>query len=221
MRRGGFTLVEILVASAVLAVLALGVFRVFGSANRANVQALWYTKAQSEARELLSLIRNDLAKASCPSDVQEMSVVRTPCTATITQGDITLPGADGAVILQFDINKPSISTPTHSGPPGGESTTCALRAFGTTLNYTRQGDAAPAMNKDVCEDVAKITIEVRRNASGAGGAGPPPPSAPVDAYDTDGSVVEITVELRHPQPELFPQSSVIEKTTARIPVPVG
>lgn len=208
MRRRGFTLVEILVASAVLAILAVGIFRVFRSANRANVQALWYTKAQSQARELLSLIRNDLAKAACPSTVTDAAVTRTPCTASITQGETELPGGDGTILMQFDINTPSVSTSVET--KAGTSATCALRAFGNTLNYTREGDAAPAMNKDVCEDVAKVTIEVRANSSSSN-----------DAYDTDGSVVEITVELRHPQPELFPESSVIEKTTARLPVPVG
>ena len=202
-RRSAFTLVEVLMAAAVLSIMAAAAFKIFGSTNRANVQSLWMSKAQNEARALLSLLRNDMSKATCPSTVTDTAVQRDACTFTAAQGASALPG--DKALIEFQINTPEVATATDNTP--GTQSDCALRSFGTTLNYTRQGTGPPALNRDMVEDVVRVEITVRANAG--------------EAFDNGGSVLDIEIEMRHPNVGEFPNVHLIEKTTARVPVPLG
>jgi type II secretory pathway pseudopilin PulG len=206
-QRHAFTLVEIIIGFAIMVVFAAGVFRIFNSANRANAQSLWYSKAQAQARSVLAQVRNDLAQATCPSTVTASSVDRTACSLTYKDGETLLtPGGAEVELLRFSVCTPTIST---GGPEdkGGKESTCVLRAFGTTLNYTREGDALPAMNKDLVTDVVRVLIEVRGNSG--------------EAFDQEGNLVDITLDLQHSNPGQFPHAKLSERSAARAPVPAS
>lgn len=218
--RGAFTLVEILVASAVLALLALGIFRVFRSSNRANVQALWYTRAENQARNTLALVRNDLAKASCRSTVSEADVQRDCSDSYVlhaNQGEIELGGGE-VELLRFAMCEPEVSTGDAAVDKAGGCTYAVLRAIGRTLNYYRESESGrePGMNKDVCEDVQAVAITVEANATSEGDQ-----RQGGRSYNQDGQVVTIALTLTHPQPALFPNARVEQQTVARAPVPLG
>lgn len=214
MRRRAFTLVEVMIGSAVLAVLAIGVFRVFGSANKANVQALWYTNRQAQAREMLNMLRNDLSKAACPSHVTETGVDRGDWSndayfLKVKSGETDLTGGD-TELLRWVIATPHVEVNDPTMDKAATLSTCVLSSRGTTLHYSRQGTAGPNYEKDMVEDVVKVTLEFRAATDGL-----------ATTYDEFGHVVEIQLDLKHSNPQLFPNAHLTEKTTARTQVPTG
>lgn len=194
LRKDGFTLVEILVAFAVFAVLAVGVFQVFSSANRANAQAEWYSGAQNEARNLFSVLRTDMAKASCPNTVTAGGSNWTACAITVVTG---APVADGTVI-SFPINEPDLSA---VGGAGAASSQCTLVKAGRVLTYTRTAGAESALTLQV-DDVDAMTIERS--------------TVEVTGMNSGRSNVRIHLEINHSNPTLFPNARLEEETTARL-----
>ncbi len=220
-RRSAFTLVEVLIGTAVLAVLCLGLWQVFGSASRSGVQSLWYAKAENQARSALALLRNDMAKATAPSRVTASDVDRSEWSNPefhlrhpSGSDPIELASGGGEVeLLRFHICEPEVATGDASVDKPGSRTLCVLRAFGTTLNYYRSGGsgATPDMNQDLVEDVKSIKIEVR----------PAEGTTTQIAGENVGQVVDLELTMVHPQPALFPNAKVVQQTTARAPVPAA
>lgn len=205
--RRGVTILEVLIGAAILSLLSLGIFRVFRGTNRAAAQAAWYTAAEAQARFVLQSLQDDLARAACRSTVREDGVEREECTAGIREGELTLTDGGGETpLFNFPACKPEVQVP--GSEDGGGCTEVVVRAFGRSIHYYRQSETEPGRNidRDVCADVAAIRIDVR-DAAGENA--------------TEGKMVDIELELTHPNPGLFPEARVLQRTSARVAIPVG
>lgn len=211
-KRRAFTLVEVLIGFAVMVVLSVSLFRLFNSANRANTQQIWYTRSQTQARSLLSQLRNDLSQATCPSVVTDGDVTRSCASFSLehTSGTTDLPVASDTRLLAWTVATPDFQTSALTQAPS--IVECVLWASGRTLWYSRTRDTGASgtpklknMNKRMLEDVKSVTIEVKRNSG--------------EAFDLDGHVVEIELEVKHSNEGQFPNAYFREATMARAPVP--
>ena len=205
-----FTMVEILIGTAIVVALMAGLFRIFGSANKSSVQTIWYTQRQNGLRNLFQILQSDLARASGPSEVTDTSAQRLawdqPENHLQFKSGLTTLAAGGAEteLLRFKICKPSIQTSSES--QSAEETLCVLRAFGTTLNYFKSG--TETLNKDIVEDVAEFTLESLDNAS----------SGATEGMNFGGTILNVEAKIVHSTPNLFPNAAFSEKVTARVPV---
>lgn len=210
MNRRAFTLVEILIGSAILVGLLIGLFQIFGATNKASVQSLWYSQRQNGARNLLNVLQSDLSRASGPSTVTDSSVQKdawdSPENHLQYKDGVTAltPGGAEVELLRFKICQPTLSTSMESSP--GSETICVLRAFGTTLNYYKEG--SESMNKDFLKDAAEIDLSVTENAS----------TQATEGFHIGGVIVNLGLKVQHDNPDLYPNAKFEEKVTARAPV---
>jgi len=158
MPKKGFTLTELLIATLVLAIFMLAVFRLQGSMTRTSEIIRWKTESQMKIRRFFKdYVIPDVHRASYPSDVQidktEINGGTAPTDAMKLQyldgGDAAgriyiTPLANGTKLMEWQINTPSINTPVEKKIPMG--VICTVRSYRSkngikdVITYERSGN---------------------------------------------------------------------------------
>lgn len=205
----GFTLVEILIAAAILSLL-LGIgYRVFVGFSRSFQKGNWSLTNQNKLRNALTFIREEMQKAT------SMTVVSMSGTEiTEANYELKLTTADeldgNGVIANW-----AICLPYVSGDPDSPGATfrCNLKLENGGLLYskTRENGSDP-LNKEktyanycIIDDVGKIKIALE----------------PFDPDNTTaGSLVILDIRVNHPDQNAQPNAHVTAQTGAKIEVKV-
>lgn len=233
-RRRGFTLVEALVGTAIMATLSLGVFHVFRSINRQASQGAWYSAAQKQVRNGLKRINDELSKASIytritPSSIElilpngttttdeanhEANYAVQVNTSSEASGDVktyTPNGGDQLLVswLQCAPERTGFSDAEEN--VDGFAAACAVTLSGETLVFSRahqQGDAAQVVEQtiELVENVESVETTYLERAA-----------APDDALER-GTEITLSVTVHHPNTEVFPNTKLTQTITARVPV---
>ncbi len=233
-RRRAFTLVEAIVATGVLSVLAVGIFRVFRSTNRSASLMAFTSAAQKELRNGLKRVHDDLSKAPIYNGITRSSVmVLDPETgaeldtstasaeetaldrfAVLVDGTpddpkIRAPGAGSQDLMYWYQCVPRRTGFSADEQEEGYSISCKLFLEGNTLVLQKD----PAHNPDGAAQ--SQVIELMHNVKSV-------TTAATETADTDGPLVgsEVTLEvsLMHPNEKEFPNSVIQQSISARVPV---
>jgi len=198
---GGFTLVEALIATAIMLVACIGVYELFYSGARTAAVGMWYSKSNIELRNGLRLIRDDLSKASYPSVVTDSDtiVTKTPdYFVNIISGRTDVASGGGGTLITFHMCKPQLNV-AGIAPKASEDVLCQLIVDNKQLRYVRSGGANP-MNKIIISDVNFVELSSEFSS------------------DANKQLISIEIGTIHP---LFEQSKVSEKTGAKVEVKVS
>lgn len=183
----GMTLVEMMVATLLTALIMIMLWKLIGSGSQAAAYGTWYSSRIAELRNGLRMAREDLAKSTYPS-------VITPTTVTVTEADANFyigyktgqtPAGGTVDILRFHICKPDRSSmPAPENLPLADIT-CTLQMRGTVLHYEKAGtgDVKPeeTFDRDLIRDVEWVKCDL------------------IEKNGTDGEAsLVITVRVRHP-----------------------
>ena len=232
--RRGFTRREALLGTAVMAVLALGIFNVFRTTNRQTSQAAWTSAAQRELRTGLKRIHDELAKGAVytrisPSTVEMLDPTSgAPYTGTVAgeeafrethfalvvnstdQTDDTDVHAAGGttILLQW-----SQSIPRREGfaaDAGGAAAACELRLEDDTLvlqrdqTHTFGTETIPGILQELVHNVVSVRVWANDRED---------PNEPLV-----GSEVTLDITVEHPNTEVFTNARIRQTLTARVPV---
>ncbi|HEY9070082.1 MAG TPA: prepilin-type N-terminal cleavage/methylation domain-containing protein [Candidatus Ozemobacteraceae bacterium] len=200
----GFTLLEILIAASVLTIFLTGVYRVYRGVARSFQQTSWSLAMQTEARNGLTFLREEMQRASYKTTISIASVViedskMMKIRSGTTQSDAVL--AEWYIGIPFRTDTPSTGACFKS----------SVAFSGGKLVYTKTLDSGtntgePLFNgKVLMQNLASVTLALE----------------PFDIDDASGTkLVNIIVELRHPMREQYPNTKVIERTAAKVDVKV-
>lgn len=179
-RRRGVTLLEVLVSTAVLAVMVLMVWQLASGTLRAFSTGAWYSATTRELRTGLIRVAEDLSRASYPS-------VLTPTTMVISLDDdrhfthlrtgktdlARAPAGQTLPLIAFWLCRPH-----RTGLPEGQNSErlqiqARLEARGSTLHYRKVahfGEPLPRdlFDADLVHNVASITIDLPDRSPGNG-----------------------------------------------------
>lgn len=174
--RRGFTLIEILVAGAILTVVFVMLFQLFMGGTRAMEYGTWYSNSISQLKVGLRKLREDIGKANFPTIINPTAVDDTKVSdATYFfkfKNGVTTLGAGNVTLMEFYVCKPQRNLPPPNDKPG-EEIRCILEARGKNLHYVKTGAGVNAEeltdgNKIFIQDVEKVEINVRDMAAGSG-----------------------------------------------------
>ncbi|HOY67274.1 MAG TPA: prepilin-type N-terminal cleavage/methylation domain-containing protein [Candidatus Ozemobacteraceae bacterium] len=200
----GFTLLEILIAASVLTIFLTGVYKLYRGVVRSFQQANWSLAMQTEARNGLTFLREEMQRASYKTTISIGSVVvDEEKTMKIRQGTTQT----DAVLAEWYIGIP-FRTDT---PSTGACFKSTVAMSGGKLVYTKTLDSGtntgePLFNgKVLMENLTSVALNLE----------------PFDVDDASGTkLVSIVVELRHPMRDQYPNTKVIERTGAKVDVKV-
>jgi len=193
----GFTLVEVLVAAAILTLASVGIYNLFFSGAKTAVVGLWRSKCNQDLRNGLRLIREDLARATYPSVVTDTGTEwpdRDSHHCTIIPGRTEV-GSD-ATLLSFYMCTPDFDIAGETKP--GEKTYCQLAIEGNQLRYTREG--TQAMNKILVHDLEYVDL-----------------SSEVSTANVEKNTITIEIGTIH---KIYKNTKVIQKLVAKAEVEV-
>lgn len=211
-----FTLVEMLIASAVTTVMMIMLWRMWSTTSQATEFGTWYTTRLSEMRTGIRKLREDVGKANYPTTIKQDDIDDTKAGTEEyffkykASVDLSTNAAGNRIpILRWYICKP-----TKQGLPGtpdeaGDEILCTLDAVGKNLHYKKERKAGTVnpeelYDKVLIHDAIKVEVAVRDNPDNVKGA------------DVRGAA-DITVEVAHP---VYPEKKrARETTTARVAVP--
>lgn len=216
----GFTLIEMLVAVALTSLVMIFMWNLFISGSKSIAYGTWYSGSIQQLRRGLTMLRQDIAKATYPSKIEPRNITITE-TPDFYFGYKDLPaaaplqltaGGGTTQILHFWICRPDNTVP---GTVNDEDRIeCTLEARGTKLHYTRRrtvgnvdetGEDAEELNKDIIEDVKSISLVLtRQNATDADGS---------QAKGDSTGVLTLTVRTVHP---IEKAKGAEETTTAKL-----
>ncbi|MBU1109065.1 MAG: prepilin-type N-terminal cleavage/methylation domain-containing protein [Candidatus Riflebacteria bacterium] len=220
-KKRGFTLVEILIAATILSLILVISYKVFVSFSRSFQQGSWSLNTQNKLRNALSLIREEMQKAT-PLTVVSMSgtaITEASYELNLTYSAIGL-DADGWCKLpgNSDIASWYICLPYVTGDADspGARFKCELKLENGQIIYTKTlEDGSDPKNKErifnnhrIIEDVASVLVKL-------------------DAFDPDdktamvASLVSLKVRVDHPDKNAYEFAHVIAETGAKIEVPVN
>ena len=210
-KRRAFTLIEIVVAGAVLSLLFTTVYKVYNGVTNSFKRSNWTLKTQSLTRNTLTYIREEIQRSSYSSII-------TPSSVTIVDSDdykfrTNAPvapdleehvGSAGNVAAWY-ICKPTKNVGTIE--PGFEIQ-CTLSYQNKQLLYTRTpSGTAPQentlANKVILGDVAKIGIRMQDEDPGSTNV---------------ARLFVLKVWVKHPDAAHFPNLIVEEETAAKIDI---
>jgi prepilin-type N-terminal cleavage/methylation domain-containing protein len=196
--RKGFTLVEILIATAVMSLAAFVVYEIFYSGAKTTAVGMWRSHSTQELRNGLRLIREDLARATYPSKVTDSGTEwpdRDSHHCKIISGR-TEAFSDG-VVLSFFICSPEVNVGGET-QSAAEITHCQLSVEGNKLHYTREGTMK--LNKILVNDLEYIDI-----------------SSEASSDNVEKNTITIEIGTKHPK---FERTKVSEKVIAKVEVEV-
>jgi len=170
MNKKGFTLTELLIASLVLSIFLMAIFRLQASMNRTSEIIRWKTESQMAIRKFYKdYLIPDIRRASYPSDIQddktEINGGADPTNAMKLQylaggdadGKIYIKDlANGTKLMEWQINQPSISTILENDTAKG--VICTVRCYQIrdgvhdVITYERSG------NIPEIPDIAEKTV---------------------------------------------------------------
>lgn len=236
--RAGFTLVEILFATAIMVVVAAGIFHMYRSINRQASQAAWISEAQKQSRTAMKRIHDELSKAAywtrlTPKAVIYLKIDGSPSTSDSDKSDVARQKEEAA---KQDYWVRHFATPDQDNewtPNGGDQpllswyqcdpersgflsdnqpgylAECALVLRGNVLTFQRTHQGGSAAGANpVVVDLATNVEKVVTHITGK-----------ADATDAvAGSVVRVDLTLHHPNRGVFPDTKVNQTITARVPV---
>jgi prepilin-type N-terminal cleavage/methylation domain-containing protein len=207
-RTVGFTLVEILIASAVLSIFTFFGYKVFIAMSRSFQKGSWALATQNKLRNGLHFVREEMQKATYRTDVTLGGTVisdvgfqlKLASADTVTSGDIA----------QWYICLPFVSGDADSP---GAIFKCELKLENGVLLLSKgkeQGD--DPLNKErllnnykVIDNVEEVRITE-------------------EPFDPDnermGSMITLEILVRHHDRDHFPEAQVIDRTGAKVEVEV-
>ncbi len=207
--RTGVTLVEIMVAAGVLALLLLIGFKVFSGFSNSFQKGNWALSTQNKLRNALTFVREEMQKATA------MTVVSLSGT-NITEANYEfLLNSNDNLTGNAAIAKWAICLPYVASDPDSPGATfrCELSLSGGDLIYKKTlEDGSDPKNKEklysgykVIDNVAEIKLAL-------------------EAFDPDnntaGSLVSMNVKVVHPDSNAHPDAHVTAQTGAKVEVTV-
>ncbi len=205
--RSGTTLVEILIASIVVTVLLMAVFKIYKGGSGLLKAGMWASKAQSECRNALTMIRDEMAKATVFTTISETGPQ--PSTDAKYQVKIKTPKADkdyNGPIIRFYHCRTAIKIP-GTNDDGGK-VVCEVVKQGRKLIYSKVVEDGTTEDQTfsgrvLVDDVVEVAMST------------------TDAATTDQLVkkmVTILITLEDPAQE---GRRVVEETKAQVETEVG
>lgn len=203
----GFTLIEILIASAVLSLLLMVGYKIFFGMSRSFEKGSWALTTQNKLRNGLGFIREEMQKASYLTTVKiSTTIVDVSKKFSLTSLDEIAAGT-AANIAEW-----SICSPYIDGTTEGSEYFCQLHFDGNTLLYnkTRINDPGDPDEKEytnypVITNIASISIGVEEFDPGR---------------IVSGTLVLLNVTVEHEDKNRFPNANVSAQTGAKVEVEV-
>lgn len=209
MKKSGFTLVEILVAAAILSLLLTVGYKVFSGFSRSFQKGSWSLTTQNKLRNALTFIREEMQKAT------SLTVVNLSGTTVTEVGyEFNLNAADeltgNAEIANWAICLPEVANDPDSP---GATFRAQLKLEGGVILYSKLCEAGSDpvgkektyTNHRIIDNVASIAISL-------------------ELFDPDnntaGSLVGLEVKVEHPDRLQQENAHVIARTGAKIEVKV-
>lgn len=193
----GITIVEVLIAAAIMSIATVAVYNLFFSGAKTAAVGMWRSKSNQDLRNGLRLIREDLARATYPSVVNDGGTEwpdRENHHCTIIPGR-TDAGSD-ATLLSFYMCTPELNI--GGVAKAGDKTHCQLSVEGNKLRYTREG--TQNMNKILISDFDYVDI-----------------SSEASAENVEKNNVTVEIGTIHP---LYKATKVVQKLVAKVEVEV-
>lgn len=202
-----FTLVEILIASVVLAMLMTVVYKLYFGVSRSFQKGSWSLNAQNKLRNSLNYVREEMQKASFKTIVGLNGVVGTDTANPfkVANGEIT-----NGKIATWYICLPFVS---YDATSPGAVYQCELKLNGGKLIYTKalidgsdpKGVEHAVNNYVIIRNVSKIEVSTEN-------------------FDVDkmsaGKLIVLKAEVRHPDVINFPSTHVVAQTGAKVELTV-
>ena len=200
----GITLVEILIASAVLSLLTLFGYKIFIAMSLSFQKGSWALATQNKLRNGLHLIREEMQKATYRTDV-------TINGTTISDAGFEFSLASADEITNGNIAQWYICLPFVDGDADspGAIFKCELKLSDGTILLSKGleegsdplGKEKTYSNHKIVENVEKIDLEV-------------------EDFDPDnkqmGSLISLIVKVVHSDTRHFPDAHVIDRTGAKV-----
>jgi len=209
-KKSGFTLVEILIAAAVLSLALVIGYKVFVGFSRSFQKGNWSLSTQNKLRNALTFMREEMQKATALTTV---SLGGTDITEAGFEFNLT---SAEELTGSGEIANWHICLPYVAGDPDspGAKFKCELKLENGTILYTKTllPDGSDPKNKEqtyanhtVISDVASIKIRT-------------------SDFDVDnisaGTLVTLEIRVEHPDKQLYEFAHVIAETAAKIEVKV-
>ncbi len=206
----GFTLLEIMIASMVLAIFTLVGYRVFIAMSRSFQKGSWALATQNKLRNGLHFIREEMQKATYRTDVKVDGTVITPDDFELSLTSAT--EVTSGKIARWYICLPFV---TDDADSPGAVFECELKLENGKLLYSKAciegsdplNKEKPLSNYKVVEDVSKIEIEKKEYEE-------------FDEKTNLGSLITMIVTIKHYDEKSFPDAYVSDRTAAKVEVKV-
>ncbi|HNV71496.1 MAG TPA: prepilin-type N-terminal cleavage/methylation domain-containing protein [Candidatus Ozemobacteraceae bacterium] len=203
--RRGFTLMEIIIASIVMVGFFVGVYKVYSAVMKSAKKTNWSLSAQQWARNGLTLIREEMQRAS--DKIEFDGIGKSTITPMPFKINATSPVPDGGKIAEWYICIPFKNV---EGTEPGAVLKSTLTLQGGKVTYERKKESGdnshdPDITRVIMENVGSFSIDIE----------------PLDVdFSEKGKLVKLGVELKHPSTTEFPDTRVIEETAAKVEVEV-
>lgn len=208
-RKKGFTLVEMIFAFAILAVMTYVFWSLFISSSKQMNKATWLSNSQAKIRTAMQFLRNQAHSASYPTTITMTSVNH---DTSVGNRAHVLPAGESPVAAGTDKTLLTFKICQHgrSGIPGEDDKVAAtieveLRVKGKTLEYLENGEVKKLLVDDL-EEVSIEKVDVQKD-DGTG------------SEDVEKGAVNLKVVTVHPNPR-FTATKVRQTTSLAFKVGV-
>ncbi len=208
-RKNGVTLVEIMIAAGVLALLLLVGFRVFRGFSQSFQKGSWSLNTQNQLRNALTFVREEMQKATA------MTVVSISGT-TITEASYEFQlNSNDTLTGNVTVARWAICMPYVNSDPDSPGATfrCELKLENGVLLYEKKlEDGSDPKKKEKLYSGYKIIDNVDEI------------KLTLEPFDPDnstaGSLVGIAMKVVHPDRVAQPEANVTAQTGAKVEVSV-
>jgi len=217
--RTAFTALEVLIAASVLAMLLGAAYKVFSSVSRVQTIGQWNNRTTMQIRNGLSLLRNELSRASRPVKLTQSGMVSDPNGSNETlslhvkdnSSTITFPAANQNLMSFF------ICQPAREGIPGmpdigsPEVMVSRVSVVNGSIVYTRElfggSSAQPTspLRQVICENPEQIILSIGQTTD------------PTELAVNKRNFVRVNIIAHHPK---YPDAKVSESIEAPFEVPI-